>query len=63
MIKFEGIRFVNKVPFIGFSNDSGGHVEVPLDALTAERITRYLAKIAPGSTPVERGNDEPPEAA
>lgn len=58
MIKYEGMKVANKISYLCFSNDDNEKVEIPLETQVAERITKYLSKIAPGTVPVERGNDE-----
>lgn len=46
MIIFNGIKTRNKIPFLSFKNEEGESIDVPLDLITADRITKYLSKIS-----------------
>jgi len=60
MIKYGGIKQTDKVYFITFLNERKEQVDVPIDELTAKRISMYLNKIAIHENKiVEHGNDEP----
>lgn len=58
MIKYEGMKSINKIAHLCLSNDKNERVEIPLEVQVAERITKYISKIAPSAAPVERGNDD-----
>lgn len=49
MIIFDGIKYYNKIPFIKFKNEDEKSIEIPLDVLTADRITKYISKITKGT--------------
>lgn len=60
MIRFDGIKAINKVHFIAFINDQGSRVEIPIDGNTAKTISMHLEKITiPPAKFVEHQNDEP----
>lgn len=61
MIIFEGIRLLNNVSMIKFSNDkTKNSIEIPIGSDIAKHISLYLSKISvPNVSSVERGNDEP----
>lgn len=63
MINYNGIKSVNKVYHIMFSNEKGATAMVPIDQATAHRITSYLSRIAPGGfvAPAERYDEELPD--
>lgn len=46
MIIFTGIKTVNKKSYLCFTNATGW-VEVPIDAATADRISKHLSRISP----------------
>jgi hypothetical protein len=59
MIIYNGIRYNGKVPFLSFSNDKKQRIEIPIDNVTAERISIYLSKIsASSSVSLKFSNDE-----
>ena len=45
VIVYNGIKTKNNIPFISFKNDEGYIVEIPIDLITADRISKYLGKI------------------
>lgn len=62
MIIFDGIKTVNKVAFLILVNEQNQRVEIPLEIPIADRISKYVAKIAISHPAVsERGNDEESE--
>lgn len=59
MITYNGIKYRDKIPFLLFKNQEQEEIEIPLDLMTAERISKYLLKFAkPVETPLQRGNSE-----
>ena len=59
-IIFLGIVEHNNVPHLLFScKETEATVEVPIDRLTADRISKYLSRITPPAPQAERLNDEP----
>lgn len=56
MIVFNGIKTRNKIPFLSFKNAEGEYIDIPLDVMTADRITKYLSKIS-------KAELKPPEPA
>jgi hypothetical protein len=62
MIVFNGIKKDNNLAFLLLSNELNQTVEVPIDVVVADRISKYLSKIT--TSPVEmaeRGNDDEAE--
>ncbi|HVI40703.1 MAG TPA: hypothetical protein VM577_08585 [Anaerovoracaceae bacterium] len=58
MIVFQGIKITNKIAFLLLSNEQNQVVEIPIEIAVADRISKYLSKIATAPTGVlERGND------
>lgn len=47
MIIFNGIKIVDKIKMICFINDKNAKIEVPIDDITADRISKYLSRISP----------------
>lgn len=59
MIVYGGIKKNNNVAFLIFVTTDGVKVEIPIEVAVADRISKYLSKIAPAPAAVmERGNDE-----
>lgn len=59
MISYLGIAYKNKISYLIFANNSGGTIEVPVDDVTADRVSKYLARIVEVDPPPPiRGNDE-----
>lgn len=59
MIKYNGIKTIDKSVFLCFSNESSGsQVEVPVDAITADRVKKYLSRISPPAAEKDPDNDE-----
>lgn len=64
MITYQGLKVNNKVYYVCFANDDGERVEVPVETKSAERISRYLDKIAKAPKDlVERQEPEEDEEA
>ena len=62
MIRYNGINTVNKVPFLCFINDQDQEIEIPIDLVTANRISKYLSKIAlTEAAPPEFDEEDEPE--
>lgn len=62
MIIFDGIKTINKTKFLCFKNELNERVEIPLEKIVVERITKYLSRITvPAITNIQRGNDEEAE--
>ncbi len=59
MIIYDGIKTINKVPFLCFVNELGSRVEIPVDTFTSERVGKYLLRLSLPVEQVEHGNDEP----
>lgn len=47
MIIFNGIKLVDKISMLCFMNDKNSQIEIPIDNLTADRISKYLSRISP----------------
>lgn len=63
MIYYRGQKFIGKVPFICFSNESNEIVEVPIDVMTSKRISSYLDKIGQGKVSENVEVDESEESS
>lgn len=61
MITYNGLKHSGKVYFLLFSKDKE-EIQVPIDKLTYERISRYLEKFTSVTPFVEHLNDDPDEA-
>lgn len=57
MIKYEGIKKINKVPYLCFSNEENAKIEIPIDIQTENRIIKYLSRISPPCPHLDRNND------
>ena len=58
MIKYHGIKWKNNTAFLLFANEMNQEVEVPVDMIVADRITKYLERIGTPAPVMERGNDD-----
>lgn len=59
MIFYKGIIYKNKIPHLILENNLGNFIEIPIDSVHADRISKYLNKIClPENKVIERGNDE-----
>lgn len=63
MLKFEEIRKSAGMAFLVISNENGTKIEVPIELPVADRISKYLSKIAvdPFVHPGSRNNTEASE--
>ena len=60
MILYNGIKYRGKVPFLLFINEKECQIEIPVDHNTAERVSKYLAKLSTTDfTSLNHQNDEP----
>lgn len=58
MIKYNGIKWRNSTAFLLFANELNQEIEVPVDLLVADRITKYLERIGIPAPVMDRGNDD-----
>lgn len=59
MIMYQGTIYKNHLSYLVFCNEKGIFVEIPVDNVIADRVSKYLSKIVEsGKEILIRENDE-----